>query len=72
MYRVKDINNDIIFDWLENESKENDGFKFKTLLAEEYQKLDVSKNELKEIMDFYKGKFISNTILNANSLLSTG
>ena len=59
MYRVKDINNDIIFDWLENESKESDGFKFKTLLAEEYQKLDVSKNELKEIMEFYKGKFIS-------------
>ena len=59
MYCVKDIDNDIIFDWLENDGKESGSFAVKTLLAEKYQKLDITKNELKEIMDFYKGKFIS-------------
>ena len=55
----KDINNDNLFNWLKNEREESDSFTMKTMVADEYEKCDISKNELKEIMDFYKGKFIS-------------
>ena len=59
LHCVKDVNNDILFDWLKDDCKKNGSFALKIFLAEEYKKRDISKNELKEIMDFYKGKFIS-------------
>lgn len=59
LYCVKDVNNDILFDWLQNDCKKSGSFEVETLLAEKYRKLDISKNELKDIMDFYKGKFIA-------------
>lgn len=59
LYHLKDINNNNLFDWLKNDSKENSSFTLKSMSADEYEKQDISKNELKEIMDFYKGKFIS-------------
>ena len=55
----KDINNDNLFNWLKNEHEGSDSFTVKTMVADEYENCDISKNELKEIMDFYKGKFIS-------------
>lgn len=57
---LKDINkNDNLFDWLKNEIEEGISFTVKTMSGDEYEKCDISRNELKEIMDFYKGKFIS-------------
>lgn len=53
LYILKDENDNVI------QKCFNDGsFEYKLFAAEKYERCDITKNELKDICDFYKGQFV--------------
>lgn len=61
MYRLKDENDDFVYDIVCRNAKEGK-FEYKSFGPTEYERVDISKNELKEICEFYKGLFVIMTL----------
>ena len=57
LYRLKDENDDIVKDVVRRCVEDGD-IEYKLFGAEKYERIDISKNELKDICDFYKGRFV--------------
>lgn len=57
IYRLKDENDDIVYDVVHRCVKDGD-VGYKLFRATEYEMIDISKKELKNVCDFYKGRFV--------------
>ena len=57
IYKLKNENDDIVCDVL-NRCVNDGDVGYKLFRATEYEMIDISKNELKDICDFYKGQFV--------------
>ena len=57
MYKLKDENDDIVKDVVRRFVEDGD-IEYKLFGAEKYERVDITKNELKDICDFYKGRFV--------------
>ena len=60
-FRMKDGEDDIIYDKIYGQHKD-DGFDYGSFGPTEYERIDISKNELKDICNFYKGQFVIMTL----------
>ena len=57
MYRLKDENDDIVKDVVHRFVEDGD-VEYKLFTAEKYERIYITKNELKDICDFYKSRFV--------------
>ena len=59
-YRLKDEKDDIIYDKIY--SNKDGGFDYGSFGPTEYERIDITKKEMKDICDFYKGRFLIMTL----------